>query len=149
MVIEHDESVIMLEGPPRPRRRPRHGNIERRLHDRFERSQRDLGYGFGCHVTPSPAATDLRNPTVRWIRHSLHMPRIRCEGQTRTEQNFASVLSLLTFANRPAATRYECQNKQHELHIRPHAWQGGSFPELSARDRVPALASDDRAIRLR
>src|SRR5579872_7096571 len=88
MVIEHDESVIMLERPPRPRRRPRHGNIERRLHDRFVRSQRDLGYGFGCHVTPSPAATDLRNPTVTvdqtFAAHAANKMRGSDPNQSRT-----------------------------------------------------------------
>ena len=52
VAVEHDESIVMLERAPRPRRGPGHRNVERRFRNRFDGPRRDhLGYDFGWHLT--------------------------------------------------------------------------------------------------
>ena len=50
MAVEHDEGVVMLERAARPRRRPRHRNIERRFRDLLGGLDGDELRDFCCHV---------------------------------------------------------------------------------------------------
>src|SRR5262249_54439377 len=51
VAVDHDEGVAALERAPRPRRRSRRRNVERRFRDRLVQQLRECG-ALGRHGTP-------------------------------------------------------------------------------------------------